>query len=188
MYPKFFQPNEFEIFTVDDKIVEIPKCNVLFEKWEGIPLKETFGGKPTLSVNDNPMFAELAIWEGFIRDGWEARWIETYGKNKKSPIYLSQWKDEKYKFQKNDPINNENILKMLDEIAIINNDSFSGCWDVLAWKDDNFIFSEAKRTKRDKIRSTQINWLSAGLKYGLQNSNFLVVQWDFELIISNNNK
>ena|SRR5690606_26945071 len=180
MYPKFFQPSEFEIFTLEDKIVEVPKCNVLFEKWEGIPLKETFGGKPVLAVRDNPKFAELAIMQVFIEDGWEARWIETYGRNKKSPIHLSNWADKKYKYQSHNPIQNENVIKIIDRIALLNNDSFSGCWDVLAWKNDKFIFAESKRTKRDRIRSTQINWLKAGLDFGLNKENFLVVQWDFK--------
>lgn len=180
MYPKFFQPDDLEIFTIDDKIVEIPKCKGFFEKWGGVPLNETFGGKPVLSIDGKPMFAELAIMELFIKDGWEARWIETYGRNKRSPIYLSQWIDKKYKDQTHNSIENENVLKTIFRIAVSNNNSYSGCWDVLAWKNDTFIFAESKRTKRDKIRSTQINWLKAGLNCGLSEENFLIVQWDLK--------
>ena len=73
---------------------------------------------------------------------------------------------------------NDKILLMLDGIAKVNGNSYAGCWDVLAWKNDKVIFAESKRTKKDKISATLINWLSAGLNYGLNPGNFLIVQWD----------
>lgn len=178
IYPKALIPTEFEIFKIGDQTFEVPKCIVKFEKWDGEPVKETFGGKTIVKVNGKPMFAELAILEKFIGDGWQSRWIETYGKSKSEPICLSEWKDDKYKNQIHHPITNKTILNLLSEITAKNENSFSGCWDVLAWKDDKIIFAESKRKKKDSIRSTQNNWLSAGLKSGLKLNNFLIVQWD----------
>ena len=180
MYPKFLTPSEFEIFTINKIDYEVPKCIVKFEKWTGNDIKETFGGKPIVSINEKPMFAELAIMQHFILEGWEGRWIETYGKSKNSPICLSEWKDDKYKNQVHNPILNINVLNLLNKIAIENNNSYSGCWDVISWKNENIIFAESKRTKKDSIRITQNNWLKAGLKSGLSLSNFLIVQWDFK--------
>jgi hypothetical protein len=178
LYPKFLQPTGIEPFNINGQTIEIPKAVVRFEKWEGQPLKETFGGKPVLLIENKPMFAELAILTNFIKEGWQARWIETYGKNKNEPIYLTEWKDESYKNQTHNPILDEEILKLLKQIAKQNDESYSGYWDVLAWKNERIIFAESKRTKKDSIRSTQTNWLSSGIKYGLSPNNFLVVQWD----------
>ena len=66
----------------------------------------------------------------------------------------------------------------MSKVAEQNKNSYSGCWDVLGWKDDRIIFAESKRSKKDSIRSTQISWLTAGLKHGLKKDNFLIVQWD----------
>lgn len=183
MFPELLMPTDVEVFDIENEKIEIPKCIIEFEKWIGQPVKETFGGKPIVCINEQPMFAELAIMKQFILSGWEARWIETYGKSNKEPICLSTWKDDKYKNQIHNPINDKRVLEILSGIAICNNNSYSGCWDVLGWNNNEVVFAESKRVKKDKIRQTQINWLSAGLKSGLKPKNFLVVQWDI-----NNNR
>ena len=177
-YPESLNPTHTEVFNLENTATQIPKCVIKFDEWKGVPIKETFGGKPVVSVGDKPMFAELAIMTLFQMGGWQSRWIETYGKGGMSPIYLSEWKDDKFKNQKADPIMDEKILKVLSDIAKLNGNSFSGCWDVIGWRDDRIIFAESKRMKKDKIRQTQVNWLSAGIKYGLKPDNFLIVQWD----------
>jgi hypothetical protein len=178
MYPKFLTPTEVELFIVDNQSIEIPKCIMMFKKWTGQPMKERFGGKPIVCINNKPMFAELAITNLFISGGWQARWICTYGKSNMQPIYLTEWKDDKFKNQIHKPIADNNINKLLAEITNQNRNSFSGCWDVLAWKKTTVLFAESKRKKKDSIRITQTNWLRAGLKYGLCPNNFLIVQWD----------
>jgi len=178
MYPQFLTPTDIELFSINSQIVEIPKCIVAFSKWTGEPVKETFGGKPIVSFDSKPMFAEVAIITSFRNDGWDARWVETYGRRSKEPICLSEWKDDKYKNQIHTPIEDKEITKQLADIAKINSNSYSGCWDVMAWKGDRIIFAESKRAKKDSIRVSQNNWLASGLKYGLQPVNFMIVQWD----------
>ena len=178
MYPTFLRPGYLEHFTINGDPIEVPKCIITFNKWKGDPVKETFGGKPIVSIDDKPMFAELAIVNHFIKEGWQSRWVETYGRSNMLPFHLSDWKDDKYVNQVHNPITDDKILRMLDGIAKENGNSYAGCWDVLAWKKDKVIFAESKRTKKDKISTTQINWLSAGLNYGLHPGNFLIVQWD----------
>ncbi len=177
MYPKIFQPKYLEPFSINNETLLVPKCIVTFEKWTGKPIAETFGGKPLVYIENRPMFAELAIITKFINAGWNARWIETYGKHS-GPIFLTDWKDDKYRNQINVPIADKNILTLLANIAKLNGNSYSGCWDSLAWKEDQIVFAESKRRKRDSIRTTQTNWLSAGLQYGLNLENFLIVEWD----------
>ena len=178
--PFSLQPNGIEHFSINNADINIPKCSVKFKKWNGAPMKETFGGKAIIDVRGKPMFAELAIANLFIKSGWQARWIETYGKGKTTPIFLSEWRDDKYRNQILSPITDQKILDCLSSIARLNNNSYMGCWDIIGWKDENIIFAESKRLKRDSIRKTQNNWLTAGLQYGLRQQNFLIVEWDFE--------
>jgi hypothetical protein len=68
-------------------------------------------------------------------------------------------------------------MDKLNEIATANSNSYSGCWDVVAWQNERLLFVELKRFRHDNIRSTQIRWLEAGLDSGLTLDNFLVVEW-----------
>jgi len=178
-YPKLLIPTDKEVFLLNDQIIEIPKCLIKFDKWDGKPIKNTFGGKPIVCFKNKPMFAELTIMNYFIESGWEARWIEAFGSSNKNPKILSEWKDASFGNQVEGLILNKSINSVLEGIALCNNNSFSGCWDVIGWKGDQIIFAESKRIKKDRIRQTQNNWLSAGLKFGLKPENFLIVQWDF---------
>lgn len=176
-YPELFQPTEIERFNIQGQNIDIPKCIVLFDKWTGESIKETFGGKPLLNFNERAMFAELAIMLTFQNEGWETRWVETYGK--KEPICLTDWKDDKYKNQVHQPFKDEGIITLLAKIAKLNANSYSGCWDVVAKKGEHIVFVESKRTKKDTIRLSQVNWLTSGLLYGLKPHNFFLIQWDF---------
>ncbi len=180
MFPKLLQPNDTENFVIGDKIIQVSKCVIQFKKWEGIELKETFGGKPIIELDGKPMFAELAIMNLFIQSGWKAIWVETYARLNKEPFYMSEWDFEKsYKNQTNLIIKEKKIIKMLAEIAKLNNNSYGGCWDVLGWNGKHILFAESKRLKKDRVQQTQNSWLSAALKYGMKLENFMIVQWDF---------
>ena len=176
-YPAIFTPSSVEPFNIEGHIVEIPKCIVRFTRWLGEPLKQTFGGKPQIAMDDKPVFAELAIKAHFEKEGWDVRWVETYGKT--TPIYLSEWIDDRYKNQIHQPFESNHIDSVLADIAHLNRNSYSGCWDVVAFKDGHLSFVESKRAKKDKIRPSQTGWLASSLQYGLTIHNFLVVQWDF---------
>jgi len=181
MFPKLLQPNGTEDFIISDKIVQIPKCTIRFKKWEGVELKETFGNKPIIDVDGKPMFAELVIMNRFIQSDWNAIWVETYARLNKEPFYMSEWDFEKrYKNQTNLIIKEKSIIKILAEIAKLNNDSYGGCWDVLGWNGKHILFAESKRFKKDRVQQTQNRWLSAALEYGLKPENFMIVQWDFK--------
>jgi hypothetical protein len=174
MYPTIFSPTDTELFDLNG-ILQIPKCIVWFDRWTGKPITETFGRKPLVSLDEKPMFAELAIMTHFERDNWDVRWVETYGKSK--PIYLKEWKDDKFRNQIHSPFTDTAIEKILADISKLNSNSYAGCWDVVACKEGRIVFAESKRAKRDKIRPSQKNCLAAGIKYGLQPDNFLIVQW-----------
>jgi len=176
-YPSFFEPTSTESFTVGDLVLQIPKSEVVFTEWNGAPISDTFGGKRIINHDGDPVFAELAIMRVFQDDGWDSRWVETYGK--KTPICLNEWKDGGYRAQINCPFDDPSIKRLLAEIAVANGGKYSGCWDVVSKKGDSILFAESKRTKRDIVQPSQRNWFTAALNCGLTVDNFLMVQWDF---------
>lgn len=179
MYPKFLNPAYDEVFQLSERQIVIPKGVVQFQKWKGAPLKESFGGMPVVSVEDRPMFAEVAIMQHLIHYGWETRWILTTNRRNKEPLYFSEWKDELYVNQNHAPIADEKVSEMMKGIAKLNGNSYQGCWDVLAWKGNRILFAEAKRNNKDLTSIAKNNWLAAALASGLTPDNFLLVQWDF---------
>lgn len=179
-YPKILIPDSIEIFKIEEEKYQIPKSNVSFANWIGKPINNTFGGKSLLNVDNKPSFAELAIVSLFEKEGWKARWICTYGRNKQNPLFLKEWKDDNLKNQENFPIKEAWVMDLLNRIALLNSNSFSGCWDIVAWKNNKIVFAESKRQTKDTIRQTQVDWLEAGLKSGLTKENFLVVQWNIK--------
>lgn len=185
-YPKRLTPIAFNTFQIEGHTAEIPKAIIQFNAWNGKIVENTFSGKPVLNLNDNPVFAELAIMHIFKEDGWDARWIETYGKPKLRPIHLTEWMDEPYKNQEHNPIDNKLIQFLLNAIAKNNNNSFAGCWDVVAWKNDQIIFAESKCRKKDFIKTTQNKWLKSAFEIGLSEENFLLIEWKIEIVPANN--
>lgn len=169
-----------EIFTLKDGgTVGVPKVVTVFSEWTGAKLRNTFGGKPVVDVSGSPAFAEIAIADTLAQSGYSVRWAETYARGGRLPMFLTRWEDRPYKEQAESPIAEQWVLDTLAGIASLNGGSYSGCWDVVAWKDEKILFAESKRSKRDRIRASQIAWLEEGLRYGLKPENFLVVQWDF---------
>lgn len=167
-------------FVVGDLTIEIPRCRILLDRWQGETIKHTFGNKPLIDVGGKPMFAELAIMQLFLDDGWEARWLESYAHGQRNIVVLQEWADLPYSQQTDSPIENREIVAMLAAIAKENGGNFGGCWDVLAWKGDRLIFAETKRIKQDRINDNQRRWVAAALRYGLKPENFLVVEWDLK--------
>jgi hypothetical protein len=179
LYPSLLMPTDIELIFINGKPFELPKTIITLKQWEGLPIANTFGGKPLVDFDGVPMFAELAIMKLFKISGWQARGIETYGARATLPYHFSNWIDGKLTEQPIDMILEESVLNILNEISLLNRNTYSGCWDVVGWHNGKVLFAESKRTKKDQLRSTQHNWFAAGLSYGLSISNFLIVQWDF---------
>jgi hypothetical protein len=139
----------------------------------------TFGGKPLVEHEGEVCFAELVVLRLFQRAGWDGRWIETFPPRRGMPLMLMAWDPRGIRHQISVPIVEPRILALLERIADMNNGSFSGCWDVLAWHDDRVIFAETKRSKNDAINSNQLKWLSSGMRAGLSVESFLLVEWSF---------
>jgi hypothetical protein len=52
-----------------------------------------------------------------------------------------------------------------------------GCWDVFAWRGDEFLFIESKQRGRDQLQLTQRAWLENALEEGVPLSSFAIVEW-----------
>jgi hypothetical protein len=177
-FPTTLKPDGFEIHIINGKELAIPVIHLAFKKWQGKPIANTFGGKGLVEYEGEPMFAELAIQKLAAKGGWNSRWVETYGMGK-LPYYFTNWGDTSLKEQLQDPIVDQEQIDNLALVAKHNNDSYSGCWDVLMWNEHRTVFVEAKLTNSDRFRATQDRWLTAGLKAGLQSADFVIVWWSF---------
>lgn len=58
------------------------------------------------------------------------------------------------------------------------NSKWSGTFDVVAWRDEQLLFTELKRRGRDSVRSTQRQWLASALSLGYGIENFQILEWD----------
>jgi hypothetical protein len=71
LYPALLHPNSFELINFpSNQLLEIPKVNVLFEKWNGSSFSDTYNSKAVLDFNGEPVFAEIAILIIFQSEGW----------------------------------------------------------------------------------------------------------------------
>lgn len=179
VYPKHLTPDSTELYTLEGISYVIPVVNTSLNKYQGKEVINTFGGKPVLEFNNDPVFAELAIQRIASQDKWDSRWVETYAQSKKLPYFFTGWTNLPLKEQVVSPIKDNYVMDVLSDISKGNGDSYSGCWDVVAWKDDNIVFFESKHYKKDFIRTTQLNWMKAALKQGLCIDQFVIVQWKY---------
>ncbi|MCB9169971.1 MAG: hypothetical protein H6594_06415 [Flavobacteriales bacterium] len=154
----------------------IPLCRPVFAHYTGSKTVHTFGGKDLLDVDGRPQFAEVAILRLFEADGWQGRWVETYG-HMHAPALWREWKPGGPGAQAHIPIEEAWVKDKLQAIAQANGGTYSGCWDVLAWKGDRLVFAESKKQRKDRIRDTQVRWLDAALQRGLRPEDFLLVEW-----------
>jgi hypothetical protein len=167
-YPDLLIPEATEnLYLASGALVGMPKARPRFREWQGEFAGDTYGHKPLLDVDGEPMFAELAILRLFQKDGWDGVWVDTFRKKhrtawgEKGVVKLSEGRLR--------------LLKAINERA----GSSSGCFDVYCWKGERVLFAESKRKSKDKIRETQLRWLEAAIRTGLEPGSFLIVEWSF---------
>lgn len=180
-YPSLLRPTVTETLLVTGgHPVAIPKAQLQLRQWRGQPILDTFGNKPLVDFAGRPVFAELCLYELFRLSGWEARWVETYGAPAARPNMFTDWRDVPRKQQQHQPLPDTWVTELLVSVAAQNNGRYGGCWDVMGWHGETVVFAELKRFRKDRVQATQLAWLEAGLKAGLQPENFLFVEWDFK--------
>ncbi|MEO8067587.1 MAG: hypothetical protein ABI599_07845 [Flavobacteriales bacterium] len=177
MFPSALGPFEHTTLSVDGRDLKITIGRPLFSAHTDPLGTHTFGGKELLHVDDRPQFAEVAILRAFENDGWQGRWVETYGNGKMTPGLWRDWHAEGPGMQTNHPITDAWVRDRLHAIAMANGNTYSGCWDVVAWKGERLVFAESKKAKKDRMRGTQLRWLEAAMRCGMKADDFLLVEW-----------
>jgi len=148
------------------KEIRIRKLKLSFGVWKGKAVKDSYGGKTVIDCDGEPLFAELAVLRTLQKEGWQGAWVDSY--RKKFRVGLPGVVE---------PINlPEKPKKLFDDISS-RAGGFKGCWDVFAWKDDDYLFLELKRESRDHIRDSQIKWLEAALGSGVPSDSFAILEW-----------
>lgn len=166
----FLQPYkiESEIFSPPSGAqISIQKYFLTFNPWKGAPIPNTYNGKAVIDWNGEPLFAELAVLRLFQSHEWDGVWVDSYRRK-----YRTGLPDV------GDPVELPVAQKELIESIRARTGKFGGCWDVIVWKDGVTLFLELKRSKRDRIQSSQSEWLSAAIDMGFTASNFGLVEWD----------
>ena len=157
--------------------VRIRKFELSFNAWKGEPVKDSYGGKTVIDCDGEPLFAELAVLRTLQKEGWQGAWVDSYRKKFRvglpgvvEPIDLL-----------------EKPKKLFDDIAV-KVGGFKGCWDVFAWKEEDYLFLELKRESRDFIGDSQIKWLEASLDLGVPNDSFAILEWKLDHPVERKNK
>jgi hypothetical protein len=166
---------------VGGQMIDVPVVDLAFRPWEGSPPVNSFGGKPWVDFDGEPVFAELAIQRLALKSGWSARWLEVYGAPKKLPYALSDWQGEirGFRAQRQHEVDEPAVLAWLKKIGTEDGGRHSGVWDVVAWAGERVVFIESKRAKKDAIRPTQVRWLEAAMAAGLEVESLLIAEWRF---------
>lgn len=159
---------ESELFSLSSGVeVSIQKYFLHFDEWKGEPIPNTYNGKAVIDWNGEPVFAELAVLRLFQSQGWEGVWVDSY--RRKYRVGLPDVTE---------PVELPEKQKQLIESIREKTGRSGGCWDVLVWSGENVLFIELKRSKKDRIQASQVQWLEESLKIGLKTMNFALIEWN----------
>lgn len=154
----------------EGELITLPIYHFVFERWQPEHKYDTYGGKQLLKYNGEPLFAELVILRLLEERGYKGVWVDTY-RNKfwqRLPhLSFPVSPDRKW-------------LDVYNKIYQLKGGTKSGCFDVMAYRDNHFVFAELKRQKEDSIRPSQIEWLRAARQAGLENPTFLIAEWSIQ--------
>ena len=151
-----------------DRLSEIKKVKMKFNKWMGKPLENTMGNKEVLDVDGEPLFAELAYLRYLKERRWEGVWINNWLNKFQNKMPLEQ------RDGANIPLDKLKLLTKLWE----KNGGKGGMWDIFAWKDDKILFCELKRIGKDQIRDNQIKFYQLALELGFNKEDFIIIEWE----------
>jgi hypothetical protein len=142
------------------------------------------------------MFAEIAIVEIFRAANWNARWVSPWGPkaSTKNPRLYEGWNPDVSGYGQPPALSGTagalegteagDLLKTIaearaEEDELYRRKPYSGCWDVIAWNNDDCLFFEAKRQGKDDINEHQESWLRTARKRGVPLTRFVVAEWHF---------
>jgi hypothetical protein len=150
--------------TVSD--AEIVTLQRLETRWSGAT-PESFTlvpNKPALNFGGAPTWAEFIVLRLLERAGWQGVWVKNWGGR-------AFWTDIGLAAE----LPSAAVAKFKEIESGTN--SKGGCWDVFAWRGDEFLFIESKQRRRDRLRPSQLAWLGSALRTGMPLSSFAIVEW-----------
>jgi hypothetical protein len=171
---KKFDLGEFDITTENliknnGETICLEKFHFKFNEWTEHHSFDTYNGKAILNFENEPLFAEILILRLLEKNNYKGVWVDTY-RNK----YWQRLPHFSFPV-----IIDKKIEDVLNAIYIQKGGKKAGCFDVVAYNESNFIFIELKRKGKDSIRDTQIEWLDAARKLEIENSRYIIAEWDF---------
>jgi hypothetical protein len=162
-------PTTVERLSLPGGPVDVPKCRPRFQRWRGPAIDDTYGGKMVLDLEGEPLFAELVILRLLDREGWTGVWVDSYRRRFRTALSTRV-----------PPASLSDPIAVIYETIERASGRRWGCWDVLAWRGAEVRFVEAKRTRRDRVRPSQLRWLDAALGFGIPLDAFLLVEWELD--------
>ena len=131
-----------------------------------------------------PRIAEVAVLRLLERGGWDGRWVSTYGAKGEVWKYLTRWDDVPREEQRNRNIEEAEPRQVLARIASSRKKRYAGCWDIYAWRGDDFAFLQTRRGApgRDEVKADQADWLHMALLFGderITADSFAFVNWEY---------
>jgi len=157
---------------------EVIRYIARFKLWQGPEVEDTWNGKATLDFEGVPQWGEFAVLLS-LTDGWDGYAVEVYNG-------LHFWRTSYFhppdrRTTLEPP---EHLRGFLDGVALVNGSNlkprYAGCWDLLAWKGEEYRFIEVKRYRRDNFRDTQYHWFESARFAGIPASSFVIVEWVIE--------
>lgn len=160
------QWTDAEPFSVQERTILIPKFSMRFRKLSTDP---AFGNKPIVEWDGEPLYPELAVARLLKKHGFDAVWIDSY---------RGKFWDGMSQERTLPDAAREAYARILEE----NGGKRGGFWDVMAWKENEFVFVELKQNTpecKDRISEKQRSWLQAALRAGFVESCFFVCEWSY---------
>ena len=159
--------SEQSLTSENGEVLTIDKYNFVFQPWVDKHNFDTYGGKQILNLDREPLFAELLVLRLLERQDYKGVWVDTY-RNKfwqRLPHFSFPVLPDK------------KLLNVYDKIYELKGGRKSGCFDIVAFKDEHFVFIELKKNKEDNIRQTQIEWLKSARTLTSVKSTFIIAEW-----------
>jgi hypothetical protein len=166
---------------------DVAAVSARFPRWAGDAFVDDFGKKAAgmIGLDDEHLFAELAVLRLMERAGWTGRWVNTVGGKGEVWKYLTEWRDVPRAEQRNRVIEDAEPRQLLARVAQMNRPArYAGCWDVFAWRGDEYVFLQTRKgaARPGTLTTQQEDWLRSALYVGderLTVRSFCVVQWDY---------
>lgn len=131
-------------------------------------LRSTYTSKPLVAPFHRPLFGELAVLECLQRDGWNGVWVDTF--------HSRFWDDMPHQSSRVELQSLAPKAWQIYDGIVKEHGKRGGFFDVLAWRETEFLFIEYKG-QGDRPNRNEQSWIQAALLYGIQPTQLLVVAY-----------